>query len=410
MDRTIPTCTLFLHEDIMMRTLAYEEDLRKWRIAELEAGRPDLGRPLYDEVSDDFNIVWCHVSPMLQVFGGMRVTQHRFHCTATVAPFSSAVDYDDPHSADPFYHFYHSRDCPGIDNPDSLTPLPVIDTLLSIPFSLLHNHTRLSAMLPQTSYQKQLVYLSQTIINLWFWNPSPCLIAKSIAIRKQNCATGQQIDTPNPKPYPIHHPSRSQSRYSAKIVIDFNAQRIPTYGTLMPCSSHSLNLDKHTVEHPAGPVFLGIPTRFAPGTDEIQVTVADEIPVTVTDELYAANGEDDGLLKHVDGGFIAGITGSPLTSEAWSDTDDLDDTVDIKVIEDKIAIGPSSSDIVLWYQKVMISEPVLVLEPLIPTPFERGVIASMSVNDVLMARGLINPLVYIQFDDLVSFHREAAHA
>jgi hypothetical protein len=62
MNQTPPTCTLFLHEDILLRTLAYEQDLQKWRIAELEAGKPDPGRPSYDEVSDDFNIVWCHVS------------------------------------------------------------------------------------------------------------------------------------------------------------------------------------------------------------------------------------------------------------------------------------------------------------------------------------------------------------
>jgi hypothetical protein len=153
----------------------------------------------------------------------------------------------------------------------------------------------------------------------------------------------------------------------------------------MPCSSHNFNLDKRTIERLVGPVFLGILTHFAPGTDEMQVTVADEIPVTVTDELFVADGEDDGLMKQVDGGFIAGITDSPVTSEAWSDTDDSDDIDDVKVVEDKFAICPSSSDIVLWYQKVMNSE--TEPDPLIPTLFKRGVIGSMSVNDVLMARG-----------------------
>jgi hypothetical protein len=37
--------------------------------------------------------------------------------------------------------------------------------------------------------------------------------------------------------------------------------------------------------------------------------------------------------------------------------------------------------------------------------FERGVIASMSVNDTLMVKGLIYPPVYIQFFDLSYFSR-----
>lgn len=47
--------TLFLHEDILARTLAYEQDLKQWRIAELEAGRGDPGRPAYQEAIGYFN-------------------------------------------------------------------------------------------------------------------------------------------------------------------------------------------------------------------------------------------------------------------------------------------------------------------------------------------------------------------
>jgi len=43
--------TIFLHEDILARTLAYEQDLQAWRCAELNAGRPDPGRPTYNDVS-----------------------------------------------------------------------------------------------------------------------------------------------------------------------------------------------------------------------------------------------------------------------------------------------------------------------------------------------------------------------
>ena len=51
MDEKPSGLTLFLHEDTLARTLAYEQDLQRWRIAELEAGRGDPGRPSYGEVS-----------------------------------------------------------------------------------------------------------------------------------------------------------------------------------------------------------------------------------------------------------------------------------------------------------------------------------------------------------------------
>jgi hypothetical protein len=55
MDVRLPKSTLFLHEDILARTLSYERDLKQWRMAELKAGRGDPGRPTYEEVSDSLN-------------------------------------------------------------------------------------------------------------------------------------------------------------------------------------------------------------------------------------------------------------------------------------------------------------------------------------------------------------------
>lgn len=47
MDRSPPIATLFLHEDLVARTLAFELDVKQWRLAEIEAGRGDPGRPNY---------------------------------------------------------------------------------------------------------------------------------------------------------------------------------------------------------------------------------------------------------------------------------------------------------------------------------------------------------------------------
>lgn len=127
--------------------------------------------------------------------------------------------------------------------------------------------------------------------------------------------------------------------------------------------------------------------------------------------LFSAGNE--GLTKEdlgTDGSIVvgAGSQRSLVTDEAWSGiedpgTEDLDAS-DINAVRDKSL----SLDIKSWCQNVINSEP----EPpsLVPTPFERGVIASLSVNDILMIRGLIHPLVYVQFinlSTLTSFHHDS---
>ncbi len=42
-----PHATLFLHEDLVAKTLQFERELKKWRLAEVQAGRGDPGRPDY---------------------------------------------------------------------------------------------------------------------------------------------------------------------------------------------------------------------------------------------------------------------------------------------------------------------------------------------------------------------------
>jgi hypothetical protein len=50
MDSSPPIATLFLHEDLLARTLAFELDLQQWRLADVGAGRGDPGRPAYRDV------------------------------------------------------------------------------------------------------------------------------------------------------------------------------------------------------------------------------------------------------------------------------------------------------------------------------------------------------------------------
>ena len=76
MDGRPTESTPFLHEDILARTLEYEQDLRQWRISELKSGRGDPGRPEYEEASTKFSYIQC---PVLTILPGIR--RHFNHTT-----------------------------------------------------------------------------------------------------------------------------------------------------------------------------------------------------------------------------------------------------------------------------------------------------------------------------------------
>ena len=42
--------SLFLHEDVVTKTLQFEHELKEWRLSEVQAGRGDPGRPSYEFV------------------------------------------------------------------------------------------------------------------------------------------------------------------------------------------------------------------------------------------------------------------------------------------------------------------------------------------------------------------------
>ncbi|KIL64794.1 hypothetical protein M378DRAFT_162958, partial [Amanita muscaria Koide BX008] len=351
-----PRATLFLHEDILARTLAYEQDLHQWRIAELEAGRGDPGRPTYEEA-----------------FGGTQYTRHRYHAADSFSPFIRNEGNDQVTDI----HVYRHQDCPGIDDPTSRNPFPIINTLLSIPFSLLHNIPRLAAIVPISVYQQQLITMGSEIVRLWWWDPPPDLIEKSEKIRLQKNAQNQRDGTRSAKPYPIHHQSRSGTTFLTK-------QPIITYGTP---TTHSSNRNTRSFELPSGQILLGTIPSFS---------------ITPGHEGLVETGD----VQCADKGIVTGVMSLPVTCEAWDvqtikgteASDDIDATEDV---EEKPPTGPSSSDILSWYEQVAESAP----EPLPPIPgfFERGVIGGMSTNDVLMIKGLIDPPVYIQFLDLSLF-------
>jgi hypothetical protein len=61
----------------------------------------------------------------------------------------------------------------------------------------------------------------------------------------------------------------------------------------------------------------------------------------------------------------------------------------------------SPSEITSWLNAVTIDDQKL--SPITHGSFERGVMGSMSVNDILMIKGLIDPGVYVDYADLEKF-------
>lgn len=364
MDARPPRGTLFLHEDLVARTLAYERDLHDWRVAELDAGRGDPGRPQYEHV-----------------FGDGLITEHRWHAATSSAGCNRL-------GTDGIFKSFYMRDCPGIDDPSSQNPFPIINTLLSIPFSLIHNLTRLCGMVPPTLYQQQLIIMGVEIIKLWWWDPSPDQIKKSEGI------TNQHDDARSPQPHPIHHPSRHGTKFSMnEIIVPSGIQ-----------TTHSSNQNMHTFELPSGQILLGTTPSFSRDGDELLLTAGDEGLAEMGD-------------VHADKGIVTGaMTMSlPVMSEA-SDLQSIEGTEtsdDIDAMEDVDEQPPtrlSSPDILSWCEQVAESAPEpLPRIPLIPGSFKRGAIGGMSTNDVLMIKGLIDPLQYIEFFDLSLLSSHFAH-
>jgi len=274
------------------------------------------------------------------VFGGYRETEHRYHCSEM---FEGLLTRKEGNT----WVQYSSQDCPGIDV-NSQRPFPIIKTLLSIPFSILFNLPRLGAMTPHSEHQYALFMMAAKIVQMWWWDPP-------------NIAPLTPVNAPaiHTKPHPIKHPSRLNITFKMIEPLYY----FPDHRSFMPVEP--------AIER------LGRPTSH------------------IWDETLPT--KDD--LESIDISTMAGITGSPLTSEAWTETEDEDEDK-IDDIQDKPMICPSPFDIPLWYQKVKSGPEPL---PLTHGSFERGVIASMTVNDILMVKGLIDPAVYVQFLDLGSF-------
>jgi len=210
------------------QTLAFELDVKQWRLAEIEAGRGDPGRPNY---VDAFS---------------MPFTEHRWHSRGS--PF---INVDNERA-------YYARDCPGV-RPPSGNACPTIRTLLSIPFSLLHTLPRLVAIVPRSQYQHELILMGEKIVFLWSWDPSPAEVEVLMLRTAQN----------NFPMVRAHQPISIQDRQHVTFdAMRFNVASIPDFPvTSTHCAAHSARSvpDGATFELASGQVGVSVTPHLSWG-------------------------------------------------------------------------------------------------------------------------------------------------
>jgi hypothetical protein len=184
----------------------------------------------------------------------------------------------------PDYRTYGTADCPGVDNTTNLNHFPIINTLLSIPFSLLHTLPRLAAMRPMSLHQIKLMAMAGLIVNLWDWDPSGNTVHESVKIRFQKTAANQYEPTRNPKPYNITHPSRNDTTFQTTAVVN-------THG--ISVSRHpiqALHQDTCTVQFSPSEILYGTTPFLSFDKSGILLTTRNEGSVEIEEARYTKRG------------------------------------------------------------------------------------------------------------------------
>lgn len=209
------------------------------------------------------------------------------------------------------------------------------------------------------------------------------MVKRSKEIGVQNNTT----NTPqSPRPQPIHHQSRKD--------IFFTMPHITTSGTPTTHTPDcNTDQDVDTIELPSGEILLGATPFASWDRDGLLLTPTDEELVGLEDAW------------HDNKGVVTGAISSPTMSEVWNtqtntDSHDPDATDDI---DGKTPAHPTPLDILTWCEGVAESDSTPEPLPLIHGSFKRGVMGGQSANDILMIKGLIDVLVYVQFHDLSVF-------
>ncbi|KAJ7280419.1 hypothetical protein C8J57DRAFT_125265 [Mycena rebaudengoi] len=174
----------------LIRAVAYEREVKALRLEWVRNGRGDPGRPDY--------VVGYPLVDVDDASGP--VLPHRLHSSGETGEFA-IVRYSRQGNITT-YQTYDVATMPG--EPGAADRYPVIRTLLSIPFSVLHNTPRLQSLFPRTPYQRVLLALANELISLWSWDPAPGDFPGGIAV--------ETVGVPS-WPLPIYGQSRAGTTY-----------------------------------------------------------------------------------------------------------------------------------------------------------------------------------------------------
>ncbi len=223
--------------------------------------------------------------------------------------------------------------------------------MLSIPFSILHNLPRLSGLVNSSDYRSDLVTMSIEITTLWAWDPDAPPPNTSVVASNQR----------NPMPRPIHDDSRRNVTFAnmRPSRIALNSQHVGTTAnsTQFSCISQA----------DTGAYTIGI---------RPVVHFEDGILKTVPMDLDM-NQEKEKICHIYTHAATSSFHRSPSYLEhivAW-----------VKEVEKEI-LDPPPVDLDFDSGR-----------------FTPGVMGGMTMNDILMIKGLINPLDYVRFHDLHLF-------
>ena len=194
--------------------------------------------------------------------------------------------------------------------------------------------------------------MGQEIVSLWYWDPLPShgsQLNTSICMGTNPC---------NALPVPI-------------------SNRSDTFEALRPSA--------HDKDHEQADAMQTRPTFQSP----FHLDLEKMTPGT-------RQGSEDGLQSSTESDSLnrSWMTGDADLGFVYSacPSSSMDD--------DKSSSELLSSDILTWADNVIGGEEKML--PLTATPYEKGVVGG-SANNVLMARGLIHPLVYLNYVDLEKF-------
>jgi hypothetical protein len=247
-----------------------------------------------------------------------------------------------------------------------------VNTLLSIPFSILFNVPRLAGLITSTNFRLDLLGMAVEIQSLWAWDPE---ISTNTPISVSN--------TQRSPPRPIYDASRDTTFAGIRPLAP-NAALI----SAEPASSSS----RCVVQADSGAYVVGSSpqVRFQDGAlttvppDHDANTVEKEPICHTTSHVMATS-----LNRSVS---LCGSMQSTPVSELECDNSNDELKLDVVSLQarvtawledlDKHALDPLPAD-------------VNDTRPFIP-----GCMGGMTANDILMVKGCINPSVYIHFFDL----------